>query len=145
MLVLFINDFNGDQDMVQYHKHSDSKASGSGGKKRTNKDKVRAHVGGFFSKAKASKEAKEEKYNSFKTKGGSRKIAAHTVKFANVAQGKQIKKVAILTVFQSPDNRHYARENIITKGCVIETEIGKCRVTSRPGQDGVVNAVPLPK
>ena len=30
---------------------------------------------------------------------------------------------------------------IITKGALIETELGKAIVTSRPGQDGVVNAL----
>jgi len=30
---------------------------------------------------------------------------------------------------------------LLTKGALIETEIGLARVTSRPGQDGVVNAV----
>ncbi|RLF79472.1 30S ribosomal protein S8e, partial [Thermococci archaeon] len=40
-----------------------------------------------------------------------------------------------------PANRQYVRRNIITKGAIIQTEIGKAIVTSRPGQDGVVNAV----
>ena len=31
--------------------------------------------------------------------------------------------------------------NIITRGATILTEIGLARVTSKPGQDGVVNAV----
>ncbi|MEM7825868.1 MAG: hypothetical protein QW412_03355 [Candidatus Aenigmatarchaeota archaeon] len=30
---------------------------------------------------------------------------------------------------------------MVTKGCIIKTEIGNARVTSRPSQDGVVNAV----
>jgi len=29
----------------------------------------------------------------------------------------------------------------MTKGSVIDTEFGKAVITSRPGQDGVVNAV----
>ncbi|MEK6848627.1 MAG: 30S ribosomal protein S8e, partial [Nanoarchaeota archaeon] len=40
-----------------------------------------------------------------------------------------------------PANRHFIRRNIMTKGSVIDTELGKARITSRPGQDGVVNAV----
>ena len=47
----------------------------------------------------------------------------------------------IKTVIESPDNRHYARENVLTKGAIIDTEAGKARITSRPGQEGVVNAV----
>ena len=34
-----------------------------------------------------------------------------------------------------------SRENVVTKSSVILVEGGKARVTSRPGQDGVVNAV----
>jgi small subunit ribosomal protein S8e len=41
---------------------------------------------------------------------------------------------------ENPANPHYVRRNIITKGAVIKTELGNAKVTSRPGQDGVVNA-----
>jgi small subunit ribosomal protein S8e len=51
------------------------------------------------------------------------------------------KKVAISNVIGNDANKHYIRRNIITKGAIIETELGKAKVTSRPGQDGVVNAV----
>ncbi|MFB6184110.1 MAG: 30S ribosomal protein S8e, partial [Haloarculaceae archaeon] len=42
---------------------------------------------------------------------------------------------------ENPSNPNYARRNIITKGAIIETSEGRARVTSRPGQDGQVNAV----
>ena len=50
-----------------------------------------------------------------------------------------MKKVTLRTVLETPDNRHYARQNIITKGAVVDTEIGKVKITNRVGQDGVVN------
>ncbi len=53
----------------------------------------------------------------------------------------ETKKVAIETVRENPSNPNYVRRNIITKGSIIKTEIGDARVTSRPGQDGTVNAV----
>jgi small subunit ribosomal protein S8e len=40
-------------------------------------------------------------------------------------------------------NIHYVRRNIINKGAIIETNLGKARVTSRPGQTGTINAVLL--
>ncbi|NOR77955.1 MAG: hypothetical protein GQ523_05955 [Methanophagales archaeon] len=40
----------------------------------------------------------------------------------------------------NPTNPFFARRNITTKGAVIETEIGDAVVTSRPDQDGIVNA-----
>ena len=49
--------------------------------------------------------------------------------------------VKIKTITENPANRHFVRRNIMTKGSVVETELGKARITSRPGQDGVINAV----
>jgi len=53
---------------------------------------------------------------------------------------KKFKKVAIKNVVESPSNRHHARANIMTRGSIIETELGKARITSRPGQEGAINA-----
>jgi small subunit ribosomal protein S8e len=38
-------------------------------------------------------------------------------------------------------NPEYVRMNIVTRGAVVETELGKARVTNRVGQDGIVNGV----
>lgn len=48
---------------------------------------------------------------------------------------------SIKNVVESPANRHFIRRNILTRGAVIETSKGKARITSRPGQEGMVNAV----
>jgi small subunit ribosomal protein S8e len=80
-----------------------------------------------------------------KTKGGGAKIKLMGAKAANVLDPKS-RKLAVLqikNVVENPANRYYVRRNIITKGTIIETEHGRARVTSRPGQDGVVNAVLL--
>jgi small subunit ribosomal protein S8e len=62
---------------------------------------------------------------------------------ANVTDPKTgvAKKVKIETVVENPANLHYVRRNILTKGAIIKTELGKARITSRPAQDGAVNAV----
>ncbi|MFH0836170.1 MAG: 30S ribosomal protein S8e [Candidatus Micrarchaeota archaeon] len=125
--------------MVQYHKRAKSKASGSGGKRREAKDKSLCHYGGFFARTKLSKDDKEER-KSFHVLGGKDKTAAASVAFANVVTKQGTKKTRIKNVLESPANRHFARENVITKGTLIDTELGKARVTSRPGQDGVINA-----
>lgn len=57
----------------------------------------------------------------------------------------ETKKTKILRVVKNPANIDYDRRGVITKGTVIETEFGMARVTSRPGQDGVINSVLLPK
>jgi small subunit ribosomal protein S8e len=51
----------------------------------------------------------------------------------------------ILDVKENTANPHFVRMGIITKGAVIETELGLAKVISRPGQDGVVNAVKIKK
>lgn len=50
------------------------------------------------------------------------------------------KKVKILDVKENPANPHFVRMGVITKGAIIETELGLARVVSRPGQHGAVNA-----
>jgi len=86
-------------------------------------------------------DAKERRV-PLKKKGGVKKTAAEHVLFALVSvKGGKAQKAKIINVLQTPDNRHFARENVITKGAIIETAIGKARVTSRPGQSGSVNAV----
>jgi len=64
-------------------------------------------------------------------------------KYANVADKSngEIKKVLIQTVEENGANPNYVRRNLLTRGAVIRTEIGRARVQSRPGQDGVINAV----
>ena len=82
-----------------------------------------------------------EKRKIIRTYGGNRKVRLIEALYANVFDGGKGKKVKILNVIENPANRQYARRNIITKGAIIETELGKAIVTSRPGQGGVVNAV----
>ena len=47
----------------------------------------------------------------------------------------------MLTVLENGANSHFVRRNIITKGAIVETEIGKAKITPRTGQKGIVNGV----
>lgn len=49
----------------------------------------------------------------------------------------------VVTVKSNPANPHFVQRNILNKGTVITTEAGEARITSRPGQDGIINAVLL--
>ncbi|MFW9805481.1 MAG: 30S ribosomal protein S8e [Candidatus Thorarchaeota archaeon] len=44
-------------------------------------------------------------------------------------------------VEKNPANMDYQRRKVITRGTIIKTSKGRAMVTSRPGQDGVLNAV----
>lgn len=75
--------------------------------------------------------------------GANQKIRLLSSDSANVLdpKTKAIKVVKIKTVLDNPANRNYVRRNILTKGAVVETELGKAKITSRPGQEGTLNAV----
>jgi small subunit ribosomal protein S8e len=79
---------------------------------------------------------------SSRLRGGSVRVGLVYSDVANVSDtsGKTTKS-KILRVKKSPANRDYERRGVITKGAVIETEAGEAMVTSRPTDDGVVNAV----
>jgi small subunit ribosomal protein S8e len=53
----------------------------------------------------------------------------------------ETKRAKIETVVENRADPNYMRRNILTRGAIIKTELGKARVVSRPAQDGVVNAV----
>ena len=74
----------------------------------------------------------------------SRILGAKETNTANVTSGKT-KKVEILRVVENPANIDYDRRGVITRGTIIETPLGTARVTSRPGQDGLVDSVLVPK
>ena len=76
-----------------------------------------------------------------KVRGKNIKSAIKTIDSVNLAIDSKIKRVKIIKVLENATNNDYQRRGIISKGAVLETEAGKCRVVSRPGQDGTVNAI----
>ena len=78
-----------------------------------------------------------------RVRGGNEKNRLLRSNVANVFDPKKKKyvKAKIEAVLENPANRHYVRRNIMTKGTVIKTDKGNAKITSRPGQDGVINAV----
>ncbi len=77
--------------------------------------------------------------------GGNVKVGMLAAEFANVVDKKTntVKKVKIVNVKANPADPNYIQRNILNKGATIETELGDAVVTSRPGQDGAVNAILL--
>jgi small subunit ribosomal protein S8e len=82
-----------------------------------------------------------------RVRGDNNKTALKTVEFANVSNQEENKttKSKILRVIKNTANKDYERRGVITKGTIIETELGLARVVSRPGQVGLVNAVQMKK
>ena len=76
-----------------------------------------------------------------KVRGKNVKTAIKTIDSVNLAIDSKIKRVKIIKVLENATNNDYQRRGIISKGAILETEEGKCRVVSRPGQHGTVNAI----
>ncbi len=82
-----------------------------------------------------------EKKKSKRTKGGNMKTFLLKSKFINIQDKGKTRKLEIKNVLETPSNRFLARQNIITKGTIVETESGKIRVTNRPTQEGTINGI----
>lgn len=87
----------------------------------------------------------EQSLKQYRGAGGSVKVGMLNAQYANVVDKKTntVKKVKILTVKSNPSDPNYVQRNIMNKGATISTEIGDAIITSRPGQDGAINAVLL--
>ena len=86
-------------------------------------------------------------FKYIRTRGGHHKYRVLRDEYANILDQSTgvSQKAKILNVLENKANREYARRRIITKGCVIDTDLGKAIVTSRPGQHGIINGVLIDK
>lgn len=85
----------------------------------------------------------ERKSKPLRIRGGSIKRILHSENHANLMVKGKAKKVKITNVLETQANSFLARQNILVKGAIVETELGKARITNRPGQEGMVQAVLL--
>ena len=85
----------------------------------------------------------ERKQKVSRGRGGNIKNKILSDKFACVTNTKKgtTEKVEITRVVRNPANIDYNRRGVITKGAVVETPLGLAKITSRPGQHGVLNGV----
>ncbi|MCL6578446.1 MAG: 30S ribosomal protein S8e [Candidatus Bathyarchaeota archaeon] len=111
----------------------------SGGRKRAYRGKRKFEQGSFPVETIVG----EPKRKISRGRGGNLKVKILSDKYACVTDPKSGKteKVEIIRVVKNPTNIDYDRRGVITKSAVIETSLGLARVTSRPGQNGIVNAI----
>lgn len=81
----------------------------------------------------------EERKKTQKTRGGNKKTVLLRAKFINIGN----KKIEIKNVLETPSNKFLARQNILTKGTIVETAEGRVKITNRPTQEGTVNGILL--
>ena len=115
----------------------------TGGRRRIWRKKRKYELGRFPAETLLG----ERKLKVVRAKGGNIKLRLLKDKFVNlvIPEEKRIERTEILRVVENRANREYSRRGIITKGAIIETKYGRAVVTSRPGQDGVINAVLIEK
>ena len=118
-----------------------SKRKITGGKKRSHRTKRVYERGGFAAETSLGDPFRVERI----ARGSTKKTKLLYEKYANVTDRVKnaTAKVEIVRVINNPVNPDYNRRRIITKGALIETPLGEAVVTSRPGQDGLINAVLL--
>lgn len=84
-----------------------------------------------------------EKKKKLRTMGGNIKFKLFSTKFINVTDlsNNKTSKVKILRYESNSASKDLDRRHILTKGAIVQTELGKARVSSRPGQHGVLNGI----
>ncbi len=89
----------------------------------------------------------ENKKKHYRTRGNNKKVRALTTNTAYVVDPKtgKTQKTEILSVAENKANIHYVRRNIMNKGAIVDTKLGKAKITTRPGQTGTINAILLEK
>jgi small subunit ribosomal protein S8e len=119
---------------------SKSKRKPSGARYKSKIIKKRQHlIGRVPSMTKVGK----TKIQNIRVRSAGIKLRLLTVEKVNLfdPKTKKFSMETINSVIDSPADKNFIRRNIITKGAIISTSKGNAKVTSRPGQDGIVSAV----
>ena len=109
----------------------------TGGRKRASRSRRKYEIDRFPNEALVGDQITITR----KVRGKNNKTSIKTIDSVNLAIDSKIKRVKIIKVLENATNNDYQRRGVISKGAILETEEGKCRVVSRPGQHGTVNAI----
>lgn len=118
-----------------------SRKKETGGKRKVARKKRRYELG----REKTIPVIGDERHKTVRIRGGNQRVRVMAASEANVTdpESNETERAEIQDVLENPANPHYVRRNILTKGAIVKTDKGKARITSRPGQDGCINAVLL--
>ncbi len=116
-----------------------SKRKATGGRYRSARSKRKSELAGFPAHTKLSAEKKNK---SVRVLGGNKKASVLSTNQISVTDKRgKTSKTEIVNVIENPANPNLVRRNVLTKGAIVETKLGKVKITSRPGQEGTVNGV----
>ena len=76
----------------------------------------------------------EERTKIVRITGGNTKVRSMRAQFANVTRlsNGETKKVKIENVEENGANPNYVRRNLLTKGAIVRTEMGRARIMTGP-------------
>jgi small subunit ribosomal protein S8e len=116
----------------------------TGGKYHKFKKKKKYSLSRDTRKVKLNEKTKQK---NIRTRGGKIKTTLLSTDFVNITdpKTKKTQKVKIKNVLETPADRFLARQNILVKSAIIETELGNAKITNRPSQEGSVQAVLIEK
>ncbi|MFB6191664.1 MAG: 30S ribosomal protein S8e [Candidatus Nanohaloarchaea archaeon] len=117
-------------------RHDRSQTKKTGGRTRPYRKTRKYDHGSEFS----APELGENRVEKRDGRGNTEKNVVRRSETVNLSVDGEVKNVEIKSVEENPANPNYVRRSLLTKGAVIETSEGRAVITSRPGQDGVVNA-----
>ncbi len=118
-----------------------SRRKSTGGRYRTNRGKRKFELASIPTQSKVGAAAKVK---SKRIIGGNQKNITLTAQEVSVSDAKgKTSKTTMVNVLENPANPNLVGRNILTKGSVVETKLGKARITSRPGQEGTINGILL--
>ena len=125
--------------MVNYQERSKRTSTGSKIKKAHNKRKRR------FGRIAVETKIDRERKKIVRVRGGKYKIKAYSTNKINATDTEKgiTQRVAITGLDSNAASADLARRKILTKGAIVNTELGRVRITSRPGQSGQVNGIIL--
>jgi small subunit ribosomal protein S8e len=115
----------------------------SGGKYKTFRKRKKYEIPGQIRVVKL----RETRKKILRVSGGNFKTVLLSDNYANVfnPETKKAKKVKIINVLETPSNKFLARQNILTKSAIIETELGKARITNKPSEEAMIQAILINK
>lgn len=125
--------------MVSYQERSKRTKTGAKVKKahkkrknRMGRNPIETHIG-------------TERKKIVRTRGANIKIKAYASDMINVTDraNNTTTRVQISGLEKNTASVDYQRRSILTKGAIVETELGKVRISSRPGQTGQINGILL--
>ena len=129
--------------MAKWHGISRRKPSG-GRLKRPNRyrGKRRTEVSSVAQYAYIGEKDDRKMYRKNAGSLTARLLSANTVNVNLPKEGKTV-KTTINSVIANDADPNFIRRNIVTKGSIVDTSMGKVKITSRPGMHGVISGILL--